>query len=164
MPQESKEIQKRETRRDPWTDLDRMFDEMRDRVSEVWDLRPFGMTYAPFEREAPDFFRAARTDVSDTGTAFKVVAEVPGIPKDKLDIRIRGTSVEIRGESATKGETRDGQYVHRERTYAGFYRHLELPEPVVAADAKAKVENGVLELELPKEHPASGSEVKVSVQ
>ncbi len=161
----TREIQKKETATDPWTDLDRVFDAMRDRLGEIWDLRPFGQPFAPIERFDSGFFRAARTDVTDTGAAYKIVAEVPGIPKDKLDIRIRGSSIEIRGESAASEEKKDAEYIHRERTYAGYFRRLELPEPVVATEAKAKVENGLLELELPKQHPTpSNAEVKIAVE
>jgi HSP20 family protein len=159
------EIATAQPRADPWTDIDRAFDQMREHLSTVWDLRPFGPAFAVIGQSDSGSFRAARTDVTDTGKSFKIVAEVPGIPKDKLDIRIRGTSVEIRGENATDGSSKDAEFVHRERTYAGYFRYLELPEPVLAAEAKAKVENGLLELELPKEHPAPEiSEVKVAVQ
>lgn len=160
----SSEIQKREKRLDPWTDLDRAFDEMRERLFDVWHLPLFGGPVARTEAREVGFFRAPRTDVTDTGTAYKIVAEIPGIPKEQLDIRVRGSNVEIRGESSTTRDEKDAEYVHRERTYAGYYRNLELPEAVVATEAKAKVENGLLELELPKQHPSpSSAEVKVAV-
>jgi HSP20 family protein len=161
-----REIQKKETRpADPWTDLDRWFDEMRERFFDASGLLPYGRPYAPVEAQGGPLFRAARTDVSDTGNAYKLTVEIPGIPKDKLDIRVRGTQVEIRGETTEQKEEKNASYVHRERVYSGFYRSLELPEPVVATEAKAKVENGLLELELPKQHPTpSSSEVKIAVQ
>lgn len=152
------EIQKRESLADPWTEIDRAFDAMRRRFAESFGIVPLG----PFETEIG--LRTPRTDVTDTGTAYVVTAEIPGIPKEKLDIRIRGPLVEIRGESATEAEQKEEHYLHRERTYSGYYRSLELPEPVVASKAKAKVMNGVLELELPKQTPTpSEPEVKVSV-
>jgi HSP20 family protein len=153
------EIQKKETSVDPWTEIDRVFDAMRSRFADSFGFVPFGA----FASEVG--LRAPRTDIADTGTAYKVVAEIPGIPKEKLDIRIRGPMVEIRGESATDSEQKDEHYVHRERSYAGYYRAFELPEAVVAAEAKAKVVNGLLELELPKQTPTpSEQEVKVSVE
>ncbi len=162
----TRQIQKREYRADPWTDVDRWFDDLRDRFFDSWELAPFGRTLPALSGTEGGLLRAARTDVTDTGNAYTLTVEIPGIPKDKLDIRVRGTEVEIRGESGTETEQKEGtHFVHRERTYAGFYRCLELPEPVVATDAKAKVENGILELELPKQHPApSDSEVKIAVQ
>jgi len=153
------EIQPRESAADPWTDIDRAFDAMARHVADSFGVVPF----ATFASEPS--VRAPRTDVTDTGRSYRVVAEVPGIPKEKLDIRIRGTAVEIRGENEAASETKEEQVLRRERTYANYYRAIELPEPVVAADAKATVTNGVLELELPKQVPtAAESEVKVAVE
>ncbi|HYA71426.1 MAG TPA: Hsp20/alpha crystallin family protein [Thermoplasmata archaeon] len=154
----STEIQERESYADPWSDFDRAFDAMQRRLAESFGILPFG----PFETEPG--LRAPRMDVTDAGTAYKVVAEIPGIPKEKLDIRVRGPVVEIRAEHEANTEEKQERFLRRERTYAGYYRALELPEPVVATEAKANVVNGLLELELPKQHPTpSEAEVKVSV-
>jgi HSP20 family protein len=160
----TKEIQKPETKTETWSDFDRAFDEIRTRVFDAFGFPAFGPgPFGRFERELAGF-RPARTDVSDTGTSYKIVAEVPGIPKENLDIRVRGTSVEILGEVAKESSENAADLVHRERSYAGFYRSLELPEEVVAAEAKAKVEHGLLELELPKRTPTpAAAEVKVRV-
>lgn len=153
------EIQKKETTTDPWTEIDRAFDAMARRFAESFGIAPF----ASFEHELG--VRAPRMDVTDTGSAYKVVAEIPGIPKEKLDIRVRGPSVEIRGEAGTETEEKHERFLHRERTYSGYYRAFELPEPVVGAEAKAKVTDGVLELELPKQNPKiPENEVKISVK
>ena len=156
----TKEIQKNETHPDAWSDLDRVFTELSSRFFEPFGLAPYGAAI----RSDGARFRPARTDVSDTGSAYRIVAEVPGIPKEKLDIRVRGSTVEIRGEASSETGGKDGSFVHRERSYQGYYRTLELPEPVLASDAKAKVDNGLLELELPKQRPTpSPDEVKVPV-
>ena len=144
---------------DPWADLDRALAETRAQFYSAFGLPSFGAA-----ESSGAYLRPARMDVLDTGTSFTVTAEIPGIPKDQLEIRVRGTNVEIRGEHAKETEEKGREFVHRERTYAGFYRRLELPEPVVGTQAKAKVENGVLELELPKVTPTpSSDEVKVPV-
>jgi HSP20 family protein len=156
----TQQIEKKDRRADVWTDLDRAFNELSTRFFEPFGFGPF----APSVRAEGALFRPARTDVVDTGSAYRIVAEVPGIPKEKLDIRVRGSTVEIRGETSEEKETTDASFVHRERAYQGYYRSLELPETVVAADAKAKVENGLLELELPKQHPTpTADEVKVRI-
>jgi len=153
------EIEPRESQVDPWTEIDRAFDAMRRRFAESFGISPF----SAFEELGT--LRAPRTDVTDTGASYKVVAEIPGVPKEKLDVRIRGGTVEIRAENAGEKEEKDEHYLRRERTYSGFYRAFELPESVVATEAKAKVADGVLELELPKQHPTpSEHEVKVAVQ
>lgn len=136
---------------DPWTDLETSMGALRSHILEAFGGAPF--LGEPFP-DAP-LLRPARVDVSDTGTGYRIVAEVPGIPKEKLAIRVKGADVEIRGEAATETEEqkRGGSYLRRERTYAGYYRTLELPEPVIGKDATARLEHGVLVLDLPKEHP-----------
>ena len=154
----NREIQNRESPIDPWTDLDLAFDAMARHFAEPFGFAPLGGTPADQGVGVP------RTDVTDTGKSYRVVAEVPGIPKEKLDIRVRGTEVEIRAESTDESEETEEQYLRRERMYASYYRALELPEPVVASQATAKVTNGVVELDLPKQEPTpSEPEVKVSV-
>ncbi len=160
----TKAIQPKREEQDVWTELDRQLDAMRSRFFDAWGVTPFGPFSPVTSAGEHGVLRAARTDVTDLGSAYKVVAEIPGIPKDHLDIRIRGAVVEIRGEAAQETEEKKGEYLRHERSYSGYYRSLELPEPVVAADAKAKVENGLLELELPKLHPhPSPEEVRVKV-
>jgi HSP20 family protein len=161
----TKAIQPKRDEKDLWTELDRQFDQLRSRFFDTYGLAPFGPFAGIAARDdSGSVFRSARADVSDTGSGYKIVAEIPGIPKEKLDIRVRGSLVEIRGETAKETEAKDGEFVQHERSYAGYYRALELPEPVVATEAKAKVENGLLELELPKLHPSpSPEEVHVKV-
>lgn len=155
----TREIQERKHAADPWTEIDRAFDAMRRDFAEAFGIIPFGSV------EPGRALLTPRTDVTDTGKAYRLVAEIPGIPKEKLDIRVHGATVEIRGEHEATTEEAGEQYLRRERAYSGYYRAFELPDPVVAADAKAKVVNGVLELELPKQHPTlSEKEVHVPVQ
>lgn len=150
--------------RDVFAELDRQLGRLRSRVFETYGLSPFGAFVSIGTPEESGVFRTARADVSDTGASYKVVAEIPGIPKEKLDIRVRGALVEIRGETSKESEEKRGTFVQQERSYAGYYRALELPEPVVGAQAKATVENGVLELDLPKLNPSpSPDEVQIKV-
>lgn len=153
------EIDTKHNEEEPWADWDSAVNALRQRFAEAFGILPSGTL------DWADVPRVPRTDVTDTGTSFKVRAEIPGIPKEKLDIRIRGPTVEIRAENGTETEKKAEQVLHRERTYSGYYRALEFSEPVVAADAKATVVDGVLELDLPKQNPTpSPEEVKVSVQ
>ncbi|HZY70548.1 MAG TPA: Hsp20/alpha crystallin family protein [Thermoplasmata archaeon] len=148
---------------DPWHDFDGWFSDVHDRLWSSFGFVPFA---AP-ERApaAPTGLQAARTDIQDTGKAFRVSAEIPGVPKEKLEVHVRGSNVEIRGEHANGAAEEKNGFVRRERTYSGFYRAFELPEPVVGTKATAKIQDGVLVLELPKEKPsAEPDDVRVQVQ
>jgi HSP20 family molecular chaperone IbpA len=146
-------------------DFDQVFDALWNRATTPFGLFPFeGMGFAPWT-EKENRLRVAPTDVVDLGPAYQIKAEVPGIAKDQIDIRVNGNVVEIFGENrAEKNEDSRG-YVHRERYVSSFHRAVELPEPIVAEQAKAKVVNGVLELELPKQKPTpSPSETRVKIE
>jgi HSP20 family protein len=148
---------------DPWTDLENVFDELRNRF-----FAPFGTFSLPRVATLSAFplaTRVPRTDIQETEDAYKIVAEIPGIPKERLEISVKGANVEIRAENETTSESKGQAYVHRERSYHGFFRSFELPEPVIGSDAQAKLENGVLELTLPKQAPKpTAKEVKVKVK
>lgn len=133
---------------DPFGALDEWFDEIAGRIDEAFGLG------TPAAANARWPLRAARTDVKDLGDSFQILAELPGIPKEKLEIRVRGNEVEIRAESeeaVTEGTA--PKFLVRERRHRGFLRTVELPEPVVGPKAQASLKDGVLTLELPKEHP-----------
>jgi HSP20 family protein len=159
------ELAAQENRPESASDVERVFDEIGRSFYETFGIRPWGgfWTTSPATDGA---LRVARTDVTDTGKAFKIVVEVPGLPKDAIEIHVKGSSVEIKGEITKEPkETSSEAFVYRERTHLGYYRALELPEPVVAQDARAKIVNGLLELELPKQHPTvPDTDVKVPVQ
>jgi len=160
----TQEIAPSESRTETPVEIDRLFDELHAGFHDAFGLVPFGPWFAGEVRDG-NFLRPARTDVTDTGKAYRIVAEVPGIPKGQIDIRVRGSNVEIRGEQVEATEKNEGEYVHRERRRGGYFRAFELPEPVVAEQAKAKVENGLLELELPKRNPSpSREEVRIAVE
>jgi HSP20 family protein len=145
-------------------DFDRAFDALWNRARATLGPFPFEGTFAPWSQDG-SLFRTAPTDVVDTGKAYQIKAEVPGITKDQIDIRVTGNVVEISGENKTEKNENSPGYLHQERLVTAFHRAFELPEPVVAEKAKAQVVNGVLELELPKQEPTPApAETKVKVQ
>jgi HSP20 family molecular chaperone IbpA len=160
------ENEKGMARREPgdgWNEIDRAIEGLRTRLWDSFGLVPLGAKMPPADRSG-GYLRPMRTDVADLGTTYRIVAEIPGIAKDRLDVRVRGSSIEIRGESATDAEVKEDGYVRRERTASGFYRSLELPGPVVGKEAKARVENGLLTLEIPKQpNGATITELRVPI-
>ena len=77
--------------------------------------------------------------------------EVPGVAKEDIHVSLEGNVVSLRAEVRQHDEKREGEKVLRsERYYGSVARSFQLPADVDAAQAKAKYDNGVLTLTLPK--------------
>ena len=103
-------------------------------------------------------------DLIDTGKEYRLCAEIPGIPKDKIDINVDGDSIEISAEAQTESEEEKKGYVGRERTYSKFYRSMNFPEQVIPEKAQATLENGILDIIVPKRVPTEAKKRKVKIK
>jgi HSP20 family protein len=88
-------------------------------------------------------------DVIETADAYIVKAEVPGVAKDQIDVKVEDRDVTISVEYREEVEA-NGKALWRERSYGKASRALRLPEAVDANTAQAKHVDGVLQLTLPK--------------
>lgn len=95
-----------------------------------------------------------KVDVKESDKAFTVHAEVPGVAKDDIHVAIDGSVVTVRAEVKQQDSQAQGEKVLRtERYYGAVARSFQLPQEVDQAQAKAKYDNGVLTLTLPKKTP-----------
>lgn len=90
-----------------------------------------------------------------------VLAEVPGVPMDNLDLSITDDTLVIRGTKPTD-DVAEEQYHRRERGSGGFSRTIVLPDPVKADAISAKLVDGVLRIELPKSEASQPRRIEVS--
>lgn len=94
---------------------------------------------------------APRMNVVDTGAAYRIDAELPGVTREEIRISVDKKRVSIEAESAAATETAEGEKaLLTERTARKYARVLTLAGEVNDAEAVAKFENGVLSLTLPK--------------
>ncbi len=92
-----------------------------------------------------------KIDVKEDDAAYTVHAEVPGVPKEDINVSIDGNVVSLRAEVRQHDQKKDGEKLLRsERYYGSVARSFQLPVEVDAAQAKARYDNGVLTLTLPK--------------
>ena len=99
-----------------------------------------------------------KIDVKEDDKAYTVNAEVPGVKKEDINVSIDGNIVtlssEIKQENKTGG---DGEKMLRsERYYGAISRSFQLPQEVDEKQSKAKYDNGVLCLTLPKKATNGG--------
>ena len=96
-----------------------------------------------------------RIDVKENEAAYTVHAEVPGVAKEDIQVAIDGNLVSLRAEVSQKDEqTRDDKLLRSERFYGAVERSFQLPMEIDSTLAKARYDNGVLTLTLPKKQGA----------
>jgi HSP20 family protein len=147
-----------------WTrvsDFDRMFgamDLLRSRMNRLFtDFdRAYGTDYGWVVAEG-----TPRTNLYDAGNHFEIKAEVPGMTKDDLNLRIQGNYLEISG--TRKADVPEGYKAHRvERGAASFTRSFTLPADVDTEKVEASLKDGILTLILPKAEAAKPKQITIN--
>jgi HSP20 family protein len=119
--------------------------------------------FAPvaFDADTPEL--KMRIDVSEKDNAYVVKADIPGVKKEDINVRIDGNVVQIDAEVKREKETKgDGDRVLRSERYFGTVsRTFSLTEDVDDTKADAKYADGVLTLELPKKATAASRKLAV---
>ncbi|OIP18509.1 MAG: heat-shock protein Hsp20 [Comamonadaceae bacterium CG_4_9_14_3_um_filter_60_33] len=104
-----------------------------------------------------------RIDVVEKDDAFKVHADLPGVKKEDINVRIDGNRVQIDAEARREKDVKEkGKLVRSERYYGTVSRVFTLSQEVDDAKAVAKYDNGVLSLDLPKK--AGTASKKLAIQ
>jgi HSP20 family protein len=93
-----------------------------------------------------------RLDVEETPDSYLVRADLPGVPKDQIQVEINEDVVKITVEYKRES-TSDAKALRIERASGSATRSIRLPVAVDAAKADAKHVDGVLQLTLPKQAP-----------
>lgn len=104
-----------------------------------------------------------KVDIDEIENNYVVKAELPGVKKEDIQIDIDGNFVSIRAEVKNEKDIKkEGKVLRSERYYGAVSRAFTLGSDVDQANAKAKFENGVLELTLPKR--ASAQTKRIAIQ
>ncbi|MEX1667944.1 Hsp20/alpha crystallin family protein [Zhongshania guokunii] len=105
-----------------------------------------------FERQHSDSERRAQwqpaVDVCENDGGFLLVMDVPGMAPDAVDISVHNGILTVQGER--KIDTSEGKLSISERWQGTFVRRFTLPEGVEVEQIAAKLEHGVLALNIPK--------------
>jgi HSP20 family protein len=107
---------------------------------------------------------APAVDLFEDKNEIVIKAELPGMEKENVEVKLTDHMLTIKGEKKKAEEVKEENYYRSERSYGSFIRTLELPADVHADKVKASFKNGVLEVRLPKTEEAKTKEVKVKVE
>ncbi|MFA5516097.1 MAG: Hsp20/alpha crystallin family protein [Desulfuromonadales bacterium] len=109
-------------------------------------------------RNAGRFIRPA-VDIWETEEGLKLVADIPGVTKDGLNVDIDQGILTIEGKT---GENRQGEAIFREFDLVSYYRQFQLPGEVDTEKIAAELKNGVLVLQLPKLEAAKPRRIEIT--
>ncbi|MGE0081971.1 MAG: Hsp20/alpha crystallin family protein [Thiohalomonadaceae bacterium] len=145
----------------PVEELDRLFEDFfGQRWPRAW-MRPFRFEHPTWADLTAGLGKSPRVDVVDGATEIVVRAEVPGVAREDLDVSISEDTVTIRGHSHREEKIEAASYYRAEISRGEFARTIALPSAVDASKARAKLENGILEITLPKVEKAKRHSIKV---
>lgn len=103
-----------------------------------------------------------RMDVKENGDGYTVSAEIPGVKKDDIHVTVEGgmvtVSAEVKQEDVQK---KDDRVLRSERYYGSISRSISLPQDVDQSQAKARYDNGVLTLTLPKKTGGGTQRIRI---
>jgi HSP20 family protein len=108
--------------------------------------------------------RTPLCDIIDKDNKYIISLEVPGIQKDKIEVKATDEYITIAGAEEGKNEKEEGNYVLNERAYRSFFRKIPFPENIIPTKVDATVENGILKIELPKQKPSSTGETHIKIK
>ena len=111
-----------------------------------------------------DGWSAPEIDMYQTDDEIVVKAMLPGMKSDDVQINVTGDVLTLQGETKQEEETKDKAWHIRERRYGRFERSIPLPTAVIADQAKAEFENGILSITLPKAEEVKPKTITVNAK
>jgi len=133
-----------------------------DPFGELFDDLMKGFLVRPIAAEGGTAAPRMKLEVSEQAEAFKVLAEVPGVKKDEIQVTIDGDQVTISAEVRKEKDVKEGErVVHSERYYGKIARSFRLGYELDESKSQAKYADGVLELMLPKKTTAAARKLTI---
>jgi HSP20 family protein len=103
---------------------------------------------------------APPVDIFENEASLIVVADLPGVEKDGVDIRVADNILTIKGNAKY---TQPANVLHQEFTLQNYYRQFQLSDEVDQSKISAEQKNGVLTITLPKAEKSKPKQINVKV-
>ena len=118
------------------------------------------MTPSREETRSQEQYVTPPVDIYETAEGLVVKADLPGVARDSMDIRVENNLLTIRAKAA---HVAPGEPIYREYGLVNFFRQFELNERVDQSKISAELNHGVLTLNLPKAEEAKPRKIDVKV-
>ena len=146
----------------PSWDPFREMEEMQNRLSSL-----FGRRWPPWRDEPEEGFTLTEwmppVDIEESDREYLIKAELPGMKKEEVKLKVEGGTLSISGERTAEKEEKDKTYHRVERSYGAFSRSFTLPEGALAEKISAEFKDGVLMVHLPKDEKAKPRAIEVKI-
>lgn len=103
-----------------------------------------------------------RTDISESKEGFELTIDLPGFKKEDVQAELKEGYLTITAQSSTESEDKDekGTWVRKERFSGKCSRSFYVGEDVEEDEIRAKFEDGLLKIAIPKKQPVPQIEQK----
>ncbi|MCC6143845.1 MAG: Hsp20/alpha crystallin family protein [Candidatus Hydrogenedentes bacterium] len=133
---------------DPFKEMEamqRQMDQMFNQAFGRFNQSPFsGSLQGPATTEP-------RMDLKDSGSAYVVTLDMPGVEEGGVDVKVNGQTLEITAKRTdTTEKQQNGNVIQQERRFGLYSRSLPLPGPVDVGKMTTAYDNGVVTVTLPK--------------
>lgn len=142
-----------------WTDPFRDIAVLQDRMNRLFGDYP--ERAQPREEGLETGIWMPNVDIYETKDAICVRAELPGINRDAVHVEVKEGVLTLRGERKFEKEVEEESYHRIERSYGTFHRSFTLPSTVDAQKVTARMKDGVLEVDLPKQEQAKPRKIAI---
>ncbi|MDO4962357.1 MAG: Hsp20/alpha crystallin family protein [Eubacteriales bacterium] len=129
----------------------------------------FDNFFDDFNRTMPKAFKYSapqssimKTDIKESDAGFDLDIELPGYDKDNVQAELKDGYMTITASTGSESEDKDpnGKFIRRERYQGSCSRSFYVGEEITKEDIKAKFENGILKISVPKKQPQPKVEEK----
>lgn len=103
-------------------------------------------------------------DIKDTPEAVLVKAELPGMNKEDIRVNFKDSMLVIKAERKQEEKAEGANHLRIERNYGSFARSFSVDVPIKREEIKARYQDGVLEVVLPKEEEPGKREFNVEIE
>jgi len=100
-------------------------------------------------------------DIIDEGDMYSIIAEIPGIAKENINVEIAKNTLEIKVEQKTEKNEKKEAYIQQEKGQRSFYQRIILPEEIIADKIEAKLNNGILHITVSKKEPEPTKKIEI---
>lgn len=116
----------------------------------------FGFDYPSMGYHKVNANEMMKTDIKESDAGYELDISLPGYKKEDIQAELKNGYLCINAKTSQTDEQKDensGKYIRRERYYGSCSRSFYVGEDLKQTDIKAKFEDGVLKLAIPKLEP-----------